>query len=99
MAEERFLHEIGCYRSLQGNDLRFLLVCIGRDVYPKEATAILGWQKQNISSTARKLERLGLLKINKYPVFYRTNDDWSSPEASRDRSESMQIPDKDNERG
>ncbi|MDO4805175.1 MAG: helix-turn-helix domain-containing protein [Lachnospiraceae bacterium] len=80
MATDRFLHDIGTYKCLQGNDLRFLLVCIGRDMYPKNVAVELGWKKQNISNTARKLKELGLLTINAYPVYYRTNEKWASPE-------------------
>lgn len=80
MVKEHFLHEVSCFKSLQGNDIRLLLLCLGRDVYPKQVAQELGWKKQNVSSTARKLENLGLLKINAYPVYYRTNENWKSPD-------------------
>ena len=80
MVKESFLHDVGRYKCLQGNDIRFLLVCLGRSMYPKQIAAELGWKKQNISSTAKKLESLGLVIINGYPVSYRTNEKWIYPD-------------------
>lgn len=49
-------------------------------MYPKQLEIELGWKKQNISKTAKKLERFGMLVINDYPVFYRTNEKWICPD-------------------
>ena len=78
--KNKFLHDVGRYKCLQGNDIRLLLICVGRDVYPKQAALELGWKKQNVSKAAKKLESYGLLKINDYPVYYRTNEAWECPD-------------------
>lgn len=72
MVHEMLLHNIGRSKELQGNDIRLLLLCMGRNVYPKQVVEELGWKKQNVSGIAKKLNRLGYLEVNKYPVFYRT---------------------------
>lgn len=80
MVKESFLYDIANYKSLRGNDLRLLLFCIGRDVYPQQAVTELGWLKQNVSGTAKRLKDFGLLEINDYPVYYRTNLSWKCPD-------------------
>lgn len=80
MVKEKFLQEISRYNCLQGNDIRLLLYCLGRDVFPKHAAEELGWKRQNVSNTAKKLEKLGLMTITDYPVTYRTNEKWKCPD-------------------
>lgn len=80
MVKEAFLYDIARYKCLRGNDIRLLLFCIGRNVYPREVVNDFGWLKQNVSATAKRLQNFGLLKINEYPVYYRTNIFWKSPD-------------------